>query len=154
MASLELTINDAREILNKKILINRLSIQNLDLQAKYFDEVIILQSLSRTISNKKRDLISKLNDVFEKQLAEFTEERQNESTEIYQQINALDSPSGEYMRCVKQMKEYEEEMLNLVPKIDYLEKTIPDSKQITNFKIKTKEELRASSCGAEITELD
>jgi hypothetical protein len=134
------SITDAHDIISKKILINRMSITNLETQFKFSQESAKLQVLTMKITEKKLKIIKELNIILENQLNEFDEKRQEDCLQLYKKINTLDTPTPIHINLCKKLNQYEQEMLTLMPKIQYLEQTIPDEKLITNYNIKIKEE--------------
>jgi len=109
-----LTYTDAYDIITKKILIN--------------------------IAVSKQELIKQLNKALETQLKEFTDVAQDECNYLYGCINELDEPNMEYIRLNKSIKDLENEIRELNNKIQVIENTIPDTKLITNYSIKIKQD--------------
>lgn len=131
-----ITLTDAKDLVSKKILINKMSIDNLKTQIEFAKAAIKLQYLTSEAARKKIPLVEQLNEIFEKQLIEFTEERQLQCNELYEQINAIDQPTEEYLVVLNTLEKKEEEMLNLMPKIQYLESQLPSQQEIDVYKIK------------------
>ena len=127
-----MTFSDGYELISKKILINRLSIENLKYQKTYCELFKKIQHMSWLIADKKILLIEQLSSVFEQQLREFTQERQNECLLICTQINELDTPSAEFTSTCNQLENMRSKMEDLIAKISYLERTIPNEQTITN----------------------
>lgn len=127
-----ITFSDGYELVSKKILINRLSIENLKYQKTYCDLFKKIQHMTWIIADKKILLIEQLSKIFEEQLREFTQERQNECLAVYEQINELDTPSAEFTSTCSQLENLRSKMEDLIAKISYLERTIPNEQIITN----------------------
>jgi len=132
-----MSFTDAYNIINKKILINKMSIDNLNHQINMSDYSIKIQNSIKKVCNKKIELINKLNGLLEKQLSKFSEEVQDECILLYQQINGLDEKNVEYKNALKEYNKYKEMMMHNTRNIEYLEKTIPEEKVVTNYNIKT-----------------
>jgi hypothetical protein len=132
------SLTDAVEIMNRKITINNISIDCLQMQIKYATNDRAIQLLFAKKAQKKIDLIHNLNTVLSKQLAEFDEIRQEESNEIYKDLNDIDEPDEEIYKLIQENKKIAENVESLMLKINSIEKTIPDNKMMTNFKVKFK----------------
>jgi len=131
-----LNLNDAEEILKRKLLINKMSLVSLEQQIEYSKKSTCLHVITMKTAEEKIKLIKKLNDVIEKQLTEFTQERQNQFNELYIDINKLDAPTAQFTKLTKELSTAKENMLKIMPKIQYIEDQLPDAKIITNFYIK------------------
>ena len=135
-----ITYTDAYDLITKKILINKLSIENLNNQIEHSMIIKIIQDLIINIAKEKKQLILKLNNLLEMQLKEFTDIVQVECNDIYRYINELDEPTTEYIKYAKQIKEVENKMQELNYKIQAIENTIPQTKLVTNYSIKIKQD--------------
>jgi len=133
-----ITINDGYDLLSKKILINNISIENLNKQIEFSKNSIKLQQMTIKDAEKKRDLIKELNKVLEQQLSEFTSERQDLCLQYYAEINEIDTPSQQFKQLCQKLDNLENMMISLSQKIQYLERTIPAEQLITNYTIKQK----------------
>lgn len=136
-----LTYNDAYDILSKKILINKIALENMQYQKVFLSNCKILQDYNLTTLNKKMECVVKLNELFEQQLAKFTEERQDECILLYKKLSELEQPTTEVIQVHNVLNETEERMKDLCVKIDALERTIPAEKIITQYSVKPKVEL-------------
>jgi hypothetical protein len=146
----ELKFSDAYDLISKKILINKLSIKNLQAQIDYSHTSAQLQLLSVKLAREKIKLVKEMTPILEKQLTEFDETRQDQCVDLYDQINKIDNPTEEWRKLVKKLEKHQEEMCNLLPKIQQIEATIPPSLRVTNFRIKPKEEpSTAFNCATE-----
>jgi hypothetical protein len=133
-----LKLSDAYELVSKKILINKMSIENLNNQIEFSTATMKMQAFIIRAARRKITLINSLNDILEKQLNEFDEFRQSQCIDIYKELNELDSPTDEYIEQRAICKKCDEAMLTLTPKIEYIERTIPNTLDVTNYKIKEK----------------
>jgi hypothetical protein len=148
--SCAITLNDAYELLKRKLLINKMSLSSLEAQMIYSKEACILQVLTMKDAEKKIKLVIELNEITENQLNDFTQERQDRCQELYHEINVIDTPTKKFLDTVKRLDEYQQTMLNLMPKIQYLESMMPSQQLVTNFHIKPKKEPTTSfSCATD-----
>jgi hypothetical protein len=134
----KLTFTDAYELMSKKILINRMSIENMKLQIEYGNLSKKLQELNIATCNEKIKLVEQLNGILEQQLNEFTELRQNECLDIYGYINELDSPTTEFIQTCDKLETARAKMEDLMEKIQKIENTIPNEQVITNYTVRDK----------------
>jgi recombinational DNA repair ATPase RecF len=146
-----MTYNDAYELITRKILINKMSIENLKMQIEFSQCDRKLQELSIDVANKKIELANRLTELFEQQLTEFTADRQDQCIYIYQELNQLDKPSVEYVSLCKKLDSLNEKMKDLCVRIDGLERTIPKEKLLTQFLVK---QSTADDCHTSATILD
>lgn len=130
------TFNDAQVLLRRKLLINKMSEACLEYQIVYSKHSAVLQVMTMKDAMKKLICIKKLNEIAEKQLRVFTQERQDESIELYRQINEIDVPSKKFKSLIKKLDAAREGMCKLMPKIQHLEDSMPDSQVVTNFSVK------------------
>jgi len=145
-----ITLNDAQELLKRKLLINKMSAECIKYQLEYSKNSAMLQVLTMKTAEDKLKLIEELNIITEKQLGEFTQERQDECKEIYIQINVLDTQTPRFRELVARLDTAQEKMCALMPKIAHLEAQMPPSQLVTNFHIKPKEEpSTAHNCATE-----
>jgi hypothetical protein len=131
----KLTVNDGYEIVSKKILVGKISKLALEKQIQYSTTAIKLQNYITNIAKQKIELVSKLENVFEKQLSEFVISRQQECMDIYVQINHLDQPTLEQNNLILQLDELDNEMKKLYEQIEAIERTIPIDKIVTQFNL-------------------
>lgn len=132
-----LTVNDAYELISKKILVCKMSKMALEKQAEYSACIIKLHNYTNNIVKKKSDLINKLEMIFEQQLTNFTADRQQECMNLYMQINELDKPSVEQSTIISRMEFLDSEMKKLYEQIEQIERTIPLDKMITQYAVNT-----------------
>jgi hypothetical protein len=137
----KISYTDAYQLVSKKILIGKMSLQCIDKQIEFATYSKKIQDMSIEIGIKKKALVEKLNTILEQQLREFTEERQKECAAIYCEINYLEDPKPEYIKYCRLMDKISDDLANLLLNIESIEKTIPEEQLITNYKISVKEEL-------------
>ncbi len=147
----KIAITDAYDVMSKKILINRMSMECLQHQIAFSENSIKFQKLTKQVAEKKLKLINELNTLFEKQLSTFDELRHKECMLIYDEINELDTPTAEHNKLINELKKHEEAMFSLMPKIQHIESTIPNEQSITNYAIKNPVNV-AASCNEEVDE--
>lgn len=131
-----LTYTDAYELVSKKILINRLSIENLKHQIKYCQLFRKIQDITESIAQNKIRLVERLNSLFEQQLKEFSADRQEQCLEIYAEINKLDTPSSEFTNTCSQLDSLRGQMEDLISRIQHIESTIPNETVVTNYTLR------------------
>lgn len=151
MANIKQSISDAYDIMSKKILINKMSLECLKHQVDFSENSIKLQTLSKETALKKIKLIEELTTLFEKQLSNFDELRHKECMLIYDEINDLDSQTDEQKRLVSKLQTHENAIFTLMPKIQHIENTIPNERMLTNYTIKTPVSA-ISTCNEEVDE--
>jgi hypothetical protein len=130
------TFTDACELVSKKILINRLSMENLRNQITYCSLFKKIQDFTEETASKKLQLIEQLNIIFEQQLREFNADRQEQCLSIYSQINELDTPNQDFIRTCGLLEELRGNMETLITRIQYLESTIPNETIVTNYTLR------------------
>jgi hypothetical protein len=140
-----LKVSDAYDLISKKILINRISIESLEMQLKFSIASMKYQKLIASNAHAKIKLVKKLNEVLESQLKEFTAERQEQCMHLYKEINDLDKPTPEYISNYNECKDLEDKIIELIRKVEYLESTIPDSQDVNNYFVKLSNQVNQSS---------
>lgn len=130
------TYTDAYELISKKILINRLSLENLRYQIKYCQFFRKIQDATEQLANKKIQLVEQLNNIFEQQLKEFTSDNQELCLSIYRQINELDTPTDEFKHKCSILETTRGQMEDLITRIQHIESTIPNEQIVTNYTVK------------------
>ena len=132
----EIKLTDAHNLVSNNILINKMSIENLQLQQEYTRLQIDLSNITIDVAKKKVDLIHKLNEVLEKQLNEYCEIRQEECKYIYDDINELDTISYEQRDKIERLRQLHEKMCELSDKINAVRSHIPDTITVNNYTIR------------------
>lgn len=145
------SVDDAYEIMHRKIIIGRMSIEALKLQVEYSNNSKKLQDITSDIANQKIKLIEQQNALFEQQLKGFDDIRQDECMNLYDDINALDIMPEEARVVCKKLEETEQKMQDLYVRIDALAKMIPERFEVTKFTVKPKQNTNISnSCTTEM----
>lgn len=145
---------DAYEIISKKMLINRMTIELLKHQMEFSKTSMEYNRISTQVAEKKIELIKKLDAIYEKQLKEFDEFRQKDCLDLHEEINELDIPSQELKIIIAKLNKLENEINNLIPKIQHIESTIPAEQMMTNYYISAKKNITAAaSCAAEVADM-
>jgi uncharacterized pyridoxal phosphate-containing UPF0001 family protein len=147
----EITATDAYHIISSKMLINKMSIENLQLHKEYSDIMADIYKYNSSIAQKKLELVPKLNALFELQLTEFCEVRQQETNDIYEEINALDELPYHMIKKINRSKELERKMASMIEQINYVCSKVPDTAQVTNYRIKKPAEI-LKNCRGDIAE--
>jgi hypothetical protein len=129
----KITAHNGYDLVSKKILIGRISISMLETQIEYTNNSIKIQHISNDIAEKKLKLTTALNSIFEKQLNDFTEARQNQCMELYKEINLLDEPVEEHKELIKKIRKLENHLTELQKQINFLEATIPKERVIVQY---------------------
>ena len=145
----QITFTDAYDIINKKILVNKISLTNMEIQIKHSHESAQLHLLIVKNLRDKIVLVNQLNDILEKQLSLFDEDRQNDCFDIHQKINKLDEITGELKERLDKVKKYEEDMINNIYRIKCIEQTIPQTQEINNYIIKIKRDNNSWNCATD-----
>ena len=79
-----------------------------------------------------------LNEIYEKQLNEFTDERQQECIRLHKKINDIDEITKEDQQLIEKAGSLEYIINGNIKKIEQLNSMIPKQKLVTNYKIKPK----------------
>ena len=114
------------ELVSKKILINKISMETLQHQILYCSLNRKLQNVIEEVATKKLHLVNELTDLYNQQLTNFTAERDRKSIEVCAKINELDTPSQEYINVMNNMDSCRRKMEDLILKIQNLQRTIPN----------------------------
>jgi len=114
------------EIIDLKLKINELSIQNLDAQKEFTEcERHVLDFTLSRIS-LKRHLVNQLSELFTAQKTSYDTTRQAEINSIYHKLNKLDDPNEEMQRTYQRMTELQEKMKTICGQIQFVTSQIPD----------------------------
>ena len=132
----ELKISDAYQLVANNILINKMSLENLQLQQEYTNIQIELHNMTINIAKKKIEFINQLNLILEKQLNEYCEVRQDECKIIYDDINALDVIDDDFKEKANRISVIHNKMAILMEKIDKIRASIPSEITINNYRIR------------------
>ncbi len=132
-----MNISDAQTIIQKKIVVNRMAIENMGHQIQYCNAIARIQLLTIKLLKEKIKLLNQINPILEQQISNFTLERQQMCHDTYALINDMDnmSENTEYMNLCRIVKNTNDKMETLMGKIKAIEDTIPNQQIITNYKI-------------------
>lgn len=146
----ECEFTTAMEIIKKRILINKVQAEIARQQVMYSEANCRFQNIIIDISKKRIEYINKLNQILEKQLTEYTEERQAACDVIHTDMDNLTEEMASRKKELDTMAQCEETMNKLISNCAYLESTMPQSQLITNVKIKHKKDAPTSyNCATE-----
>jgi hypothetical protein len=149
--SSKFTITDCHDIVNKKIIVNRMSIESLKLQMELSDDSIKLQNMTRDLAMKKLKLVEQLNDVWEKQLGLFDEGRKLECMNITEDINKLDVLPTSITDVINRLENTRDKLTALIMRIMELESMIPEAKNMDQFTLRFKDMKVTTPCSNEAT---
>lgn len=150
-----ITLSEVYGLINQQILIGKMSVASLKLQAEYCTALKNAQDYTIAITGKKITLVNKLNALREEQLREFDEIRQLDCNDIIAEINDLDVPTPEYFAICKQLEDKKTEQNYLVEKINALQNSLPDEKMLDFYKVKPKTSYNVSgTCATESSVMD
>jgi DNA-directed RNA polymerase beta subunit len=130
-----LSFSDAYDLVSKKMLINKIAIDNIAAQIQYCKADQSRHEIIIDICTQKSRLLVELNNILEQQLKSFDEFRQNQCLEIYKEINALDEPSSEYIQLSKVCEAADNKLSTGMMQASAIESTIPDTMCVTNYKV-------------------
>ena len=130
-----LSFSDAHDLVSKKMLINKIAIENIAAQVAYCKADQQRHNIIIDVCRQKALLLNELNNILEQQLKSFDEFRQNQCLEIYKEINALDEPTGDYIEYSKACEEADNKLSTGMMQAASIESTIPDTLCVTNYKI-------------------
>jgi len=147
----ELKISDGYEIIKNKILLNNISIEILNTQKEIYTLNFKIIEINKFTATKKQEHIIQLNKIYENQLNEFCEFRDNECKFIIEDINKLDE-NLEATNILKNINKLEDKLKDLLSKYYQIFNLIPDEKLITNYKLKSK--INSSSCSKQYSNLN
>ncbi len=132
-----MNISDAQTIIQKKIVINRMAIENMNHQIQYCNAIARIQLLTIKLLKEKIKLLNQINPVLEQQITNFTLERQQMCHDTYALINDMDDMTNntEYMNLCRIVSNMNDKMESLTKKIKTIEDTIPNQQVITNYRV-------------------
>ena len=114
------------EILTLKLEINKLSLENLQMQKEYTELQTKMQNIILDRIGKKKVLIEKLSEIYEAQKVHFDRDRQEHCEKIYRLINRIDEPTLESERIAGRIKQLKEQMERICARVYYLDSQIPE----------------------------
>ena len=142
-------INDAQDLFKRKIAVNTLALENLKLNVLFTEKSIAMQTIAQDIAKQKIELVNETLTLFNQQLAEVDQLRNDQIVEIYKELNVLDETTPEYKQLCAEMDDIGERMLKFCEQITEIEKEIPDFQTVTNYKIT----LPDTACSADAAQL-
>jgi len=128
--SVKFSIASDETLIHRKILINKMSLESLKLQIKFSKSSIKLQNNSIEVATKKLPLVQELINLCENQLSKPSQENLDAIQEVCNAINQLDIYTPEQRKVLTDLKNYENELCNLIEKIKYLENLVPEKEEI------------------------
>ena len=141
-------INDAQDLFKRKIAVNTLALDNLKLNVLFTEKSIAMQTIAQNIAKQKIELVNETLTLFNQQLEEVDQLRNEQIVEIYRELNVLDETTPEYKQLCDEMDDIGARMLKLCEQITEVEKEIPDFQTVTNYKIT----LPATTCAEDATQ--
>jgi len=136
-----ITLHDLQDIINKKVLVNRITLEFLKAQKEYAEISIKLQNYSLENVSEKIPLVEELIRKYESQYSDYKNETNEECLEIYERLNELNVYPKPIYNLHRKISKLNEEMKNLSSRIQLVESQIPQIAEGTQFVIKTKQEL-------------
>ena len=127
------------DIISRKILLNKISLDELKMLKEYSTLNIKAHQLSIKLYDKKEELVKKLNEVYEMQLNEYTKERNDICMDYCELIDELDN-DPDRDNLLKKINEIHEKICDLMNKSSAISKTIPENAIFTNTKLKLSDE--------------
>ena len=125
--------NDAMDIIKRKILLNKMLMQNLATNEKLLNANIRLLRTDMKISKKKRLCLEELNGLLEAQLLSFHDIRQRQCAKKHLEYLKLDVPDDKYTRLLKLSEKYKNQILELYNKVTTFKNLIPKEVDIENY---------------------
>jgi hypothetical protein len=127
-----MNIHDGHEYISIKILINKISVETMQMNNDYLDLVNEHNNKQKELNNNKLELVSQVNYLLEKQLQNPTKETQLCITAIYKNINELDN-NEDIKIITKKINNIQYEIQHKITIISSLEAKIPDQFIINKF---------------------
>ncbi len=135
----DVIINNAAEILQKKIKSNDIAIQILGLDKYKYAARRAADAASIETCDEKLKLIAELNAELNLNMKNMTDWREEYCQNLVSQLNELDS-SDYHKDLYERIHKYDALIANLMAQRDAIEATIPATAEITQYKFK------ANSC--------
>ena len=120
-----MNIHDGHEFISIKILINKISLEIIELNNQYLLLNNEYNILLKDINNNKKHIVNQVNYLLEKQLENPTKENQLCISQLYKNINSLDN-NVEKNNKFKKIKDLQEEINYKLSIISNLESKIPE----------------------------
>jgi paraquat-inducible protein B len=122
----KVVIHDLRDIVNRKILVNKMNIEYLNMQDKLCNKIKVLQDYAIDANRDKITHLTEINEKFEGQLRQFDQKTQDEILQMYDRLNKTNIPPKEQIELMRSIDELDHQMRSLAVKIEALERTIPE----------------------------
>lgn len=137
-------IHDLRDIISKKILINKITVEFLKTQRKFAELSQQLQQYSADDIDQKILIVNRLITLYEEQMKEFTDFRQEECISLYADLNSLQDVR--IPGLVVELDRLDHKIRDLSVKIDALEQTVPSIKEGIQYELRKKQNAGHSGC--------
>ena len=128
-------VNNAAEILQKKIKANDIAIQILNLDKYKYAARRSADLASMQTCDEKIKLVAELNAELSKQLKDMTNWREDYCQNLVNQLNELDL-SETHAELYERIHKYDPQIQTLMNQRDTIESSIPSTADITQFKFK------------------
>jgi hypothetical protein len=129
-----MNIHDGHEYISIKILINKISVETMQMNNEYLDLVNEYNNKQKELNNKKLGLVSQVNYLLEKQLQNPTQENQLCITALYKNINEIDN-NEDINKITKKINNMQYEIQHKITIISNLEAKIPPQFVINKFSL-------------------
>ena len=129
-----MNIHDGHEYISIKILINKISVETMQMNNEYLDLVNEYNNKQKELNNQKLGLVSQVNYLLEKQLQNPTQENQLCITALYKNINEIDN-NEEINKITKKINNMQYEIQHKITIISNLEAKIPSQFVINKFSL-------------------
>ena len=128
-------INNAAEVLQKKIKANDIAIQILNLDKYKYAARRAADAASMQTCDEKIKLVAELNAELSKQLKDMTDWREDYCQNLVNQLNELDL-SETHAELYERIHKYDPQIQTLMSQRDAIESSIPATSDITQFKFR------------------
>lgn len=137
---MSIKLHDAVNLLSSKIVVQKVYAAQLDLEKLYSEKLVEMQKLCLKSISEKKKIAAQIIASMESQMSNFDEVRQLETNSLMGDLNALNQPTEELTRLMRECDECTEAIMTSMKRIEYLESLIPTQKMITNYDIKLSKE--------------
>lgn len=137
---ISISLSDAYNLITRKIIMNNMSKDCLTKQIEYSGLSVKMQKHFYSIYKQKIEYIDQINTLYEHQLSDYTEERQNIINTITDKINELDAPNynKELVGLLKKHRDLESDITSMIQRIQNMESTIPETQSINKVKFRVR----------------
>jgi chromosome segregation ATPase len=140
-------VHDFRDLISRKIIINRVTLEFLNTQKKLSEKSIELQEYSVANATQKLIIMEQINTLYEQQLNEFDESTQQKCIELYDELNKIHQTPMNIYKLTVELNNLDDKLRELAGRIEYLESTMPQQQAGIQYKVKLKQP--HASCGTE-----